>query len=54
MNTTRDLPIRSTKLEAENGLSVTLHNLGATLQSIKVPTKNGPVEVLLGLSLIHI
>ena len=48
MNTTRDLPIRSTKLEAENGLSVTLHNLGATLQSIKVPTKNGPVEVLLG------
>ena len=48
MNTGNKLPIKTTKLKAEGGLDVTLHNLGATLQSIKVPAADGPVEVLLG------
>lgn len=48
MNTRNELPIKTSRLEAKNGLSVTTHNLGATLQSIKVPTASGPVEVLLG------
>ena len=48
MNTRKELTIKTSRLQAENGLSVTLHNLGATLQSIKVPTSDGPVEVLLG------
>ena len=48
MNTNSDLPIKTTRLKADGGLDVTLHNLGATLQSIRVPTADGPVEVLLG------
>ena len=42
------LSIKSSELMAEDGLRVKLHNLGATLQSIRVPTAQGPVEVLLG------
>ena len=42
------LPIKTDELRAEDGLRVRLHNLGATLQSIEVPTAKGPVEVLLG------
>ena len=48
MNTNKKLTIKNTRLEAEDGLSVSLLNIGATLQSIRVPTANGPVEVLLG------
>ncbi|MGD8345814.1 MAG: aldose epimerase family protein [Lysobacterales bacterium] len=48
MNQNRNIPIESSKLEASNGLSVVTHNLGATLQSIRVPTDKGPVEVVLG------
>ena len=40
--------IEAYSLRAEGGLEVTLLDYGATLQSIKVPTANGPVEVLLG------
>lgn len=43
-----ELPIKTNELRSEGGLQVKLHNLGATLQSIQVPTANGPVEVLLG------
>ena len=48
MNNQSELPIKTSRLSAEGGLDVSLHNLGATLQSIKVPTAEGPVEVLLG------
>jgi aldose 1-epimerase len=48
MNTKNEFPIKTNRLEAENGLSVSMLNLGATLQSIRVPGVNGPVEVLLG------
>jgi aldose 1-epimerase len=48
MNNNTDLPIKTSRLSAEDGLDVSLHNLGATLQSIRVPTAEGPVEVLLG------
>lgn len=48
MNSKSELPIKTSRLTAEDGLDVSLHNLGATLQSIKVPTARGPVEVLLG------
>jgi aldose 1-epimerase len=47
MKNEKELPIKSTVLQAEDGLRVGLHNLGATLQSIQVPTSSGPVEVLL-------
>ena len=47
MKNEKTLPIKSTLLEAEGGLSIRTHNLGATLQSIRVPTSSGPVEVLL-------
>ena len=40
--------IRTTRLHADGGLDVKLLNLGATLQSIRVPTSNGPLETLLG------
>ena len=48
MNRTDHFPIKTSILQAEEGLSVKLLNYGATLQSILVPTSNGPVEVLLG------
>jgi aldose 1-epimerase len=40
--------IEATRLATPGGLEVNLLNLGATLQSIKVPTSNGAVEVLQG------
>ena len=40
--------IRQYDLVSETGLTASILNYGARLQSLKVPTKNGPVEVLLG------
>ena len=48
MNETSEIPIRASRLEVADGLRVVTHNLGAALQSIRVPADNGPVEVLLG------
>lgn len=49
MNTqNNNRPVRASRLESPEGLAVTTLDLGATLQSIVVPTENGPVEVLLG------
>lgn len=48
MNTHSNNPIESTRLHTENGLEISLLNLGATLQSIRVPTAQGMVETLLG------
>jgi aldose 1-epimerase len=48
MKNMSELPIKTSELRSEDGLRVKLHNLGATLQSIQVPTANGHVEVLLG------
>ena len=39
MNTKKELPIKTSRLESSDGLTVTTHNLGATLQSIRVPTE---------------
>lgn len=47
MNTSSSDPIKTFGLSARNGLEVTLLDYGATLQSIRVPTADGPVEVLL-------
>ena len=41
-------PIESVVLESAAGLRVTLLNLGATIQSIQVPTAVGAVDVILG------
>jgi aldose 1-epimerase len=37
-----------TRLEADDGLGISLLDYGATLQSIRVPTADGAVEILLG------
>lgn len=47
MTTSKNSTLQSSRLQAENGLDVSLLNYGATLQSLLVPTANGPVEVLL-------
>jgi aldose 1-epimerase len=48
MNSTAEFPVKTSVLQADDGLKVKLLNYGATLQSIRVPTSKGPVEVLLG------
>ena len=40
--------IKTTRLQTESGLDIRILNLGATLQSVRVPTANGVVETLLG------
>ncbi len=47
MTTMNNSKIQTSRLQAENGLNVSLLNYGATLQSLQVPTADGPVEVLL-------
>ena len=47
MTTIKSSKIQTSQLQAENGLNISLLNYGATLQSLQVPTANGPVEVLL-------
>lgn len=47
MTTSNNSRIQTSQLQAENGLSIDLLNYGASLQSIRVPTADGPVEVLL-------
>ena len=42
------LPVKSVVLESAAGMRVTLLNLGATLQSIRVPTREGAVDAILG------
>ena len=41
-------PIESITLESRTGMRVTLLNLGATIQSIRVPVPNGHVDAILG------
>ena len=41
-------PVESVVLESNAGIRVTLLNLGATIQSIQVPTADGVVEAVLG------
>lgn len=48
MNSSADTSIKTTRLRAANGLDIKLLNLGATLQSIRIPTADGPLETLLG------
>jgi len=50
MSNSSDMPIKTSTLEASDGLRVVTQNRGAALQSIRVPTDTGPVEVLLGYS----
>ena len=40
--------VRSVTIRSDAGLSVTVLDRGATLQSIRVPTASGPVETILG------
>lgn len=48
MNKTTNRTVQPFELKADNGLEVTLLDLGATLASIVVPTPDGPVQALLG------
>ncbi len=48
-------PVTAARLADVSGASVTVLDYGATIQSLCVPTRGGaPVDVVLGLSLIHI
>ena len=42
------LPVESVVLESAAGMRVTLLNLGASIQSVRVPTGEGAVDVVLG------
>jgi aldose 1-epimerase len=47
MNASENRSIQTYSLQAENGLAIELLDYGATLRSIRVPTGQGAVEVLL-------
>ena len=48
MNNSEKNKVTTSRLQAENGIRVSLLDYGATLQSIEVPTDKGAVNVLLG------